>query len=216
MPKELRENIRQVVSSWFCFVRAGFSWHWTFFPLLMVAPFKEVSAFSFINSSLYFMCVQPETTASTGNGSDRNQWRMQPTVLLSFTVWQLWLDFHDHLFSISSSLFLSTLLLILRMRWWSHPRKTGISPGAGENGDMFHWPAHSPPHWVGQKEYGEGETTLGWNTVPLDYIRFKIFSYKAFHMCAVLIATKDDYVTVMGAANIRLTTDETQFGALRE
>lgn len=32
--------------------------------------------------------------------------------------WQLWLDIHDHLFSISSSLFLSTLLLILRMRWW--------------------------------------------------------------------------------------------------
>lgn len=47
MPKELRENIRLVVSSWFCFVRAGFYYfiiyHWTFFPvLLMVAPFKEV------------------------------------------------------------------------------------------------------------------------------------------------------------------------------
>lgn len=162
------------------------------------------------------MCVQPETTASTGNGSDGNQWRMQPTVLLSFTVWQLWLDIHDHLFSISSSLFLSTLLLILRMRWWSHPRKTGISPGPGENGDMFHWPAHSPPHWVGLKEYGEGETTLGWNMVPLGHIRVKILSYKAIYMCTVLIATKDDYFPVMGAANIKLTTDETLLGALRE
>lgn len=106
-------------------------------------------ALSFINCSLYFLSVnQPELEMRL---------RLKPVkdaaAFPAFIqrLWQLCLDIHDHLLSISSSLFLSTLLLILRMRWWSHPRKTGFSPGLGENGDMFHWPAHSQPRRVGLK-----------------------------------------------------------------
>lgn len=193
-------------------------WHWTFSPPSGRQSFRGLkTALGFINSSLYFMCSVWNHSLNWEHSSDWNQWRMQ--FLLSLTVWQFWMDIHDHLFSISSSLFLSTLLLILRMRWWSHPRKTGISPGLGENGDMFHWPAHSPPHRVRLKEYGWRDTT----GMKLGATR----SHKILNICNRLLCFCDSYCAVLMTtrwwscsfkcvANINLSTDETPFGALKE
>ena len=84
-------------------------------------------------------------------------------------VWQLWLDIHDHLFSTFSSLFLSTLLLILRRK--GNEAFQGRLDSKVKNSDTFSVLASSfsITDWE-CRNYGEGETLLGWHTVPLDHI----------------------------------------------
>lgn len=71
------------------FVKCAFCfWHWTIFSIHLRALFQRgvKPALSLIDVSFYFRQGESETTAWTGNSSDWNQWRMQPTFLLSFTV----------------------------------------------------------------------------------------------------------------------------------